>query len=106
MVNDLSSETLRARIVGETARAPWAELQRFFAQGIVLVASPALDLVEVALAVAQDDAAAFQAWLASGEVSHVSDEQAGRWFAEQALVWTVVVKPWVVVQRHRSSDVT
>jgi hypothetical protein len=40
----------------------------------------------------------FQAWMREGKVSLVSDQQAKGWLAEDAVLWAVVVKPWVLVQ--------
>ena len=45
----------RARINQETARLPWRELQRFFAQGRVIAVAPELDLVELALRINPGD---------------------------------------------------
>ena len=60
-------ELLRAKLLGETARAPWHELQRFFAQGSLLMAAEGVDMLDVAMALAEDDSKAFEAWLAKGE---------------------------------------
>jgi hypothetical protein len=58
----------RTRIIGETAQIPWLELQRFFAAGKVIWIATELDLVDVA------------------------------WVGDDELLWSVVVKPWVLVQ--------
>ena len=34
----------------------------------------------------------------AGKVARVSDEQAREWAETDALVWAVVVSPWVLVQ--------
>ncbi len=91
-------ELLRARLVGETARAPWRELQRFFAQGLVLAAAPDVDMIDVAMALAEDDRNLFEELLRGEQAGPVSDEQALKWFESEASLWTVVVKPWLVVQ--------
>ena len=89
---------LRQRLLGETARAPWAELQRFFAQGLVLAADGRLDLIEVGVVLATDNTAQFTHWREQGLLDQVSDEQASRWHEGDARLWTMVVKPWIVVQ--------
>ena len=91
-------EAARLRILGETAKIPWQELQRFFAQGVVVLVKPGLDLVETALQVSLDNREAVQRWTESGEVRAVSDEQAREWLDANALMWAVVVRPWVLVQ--------
>jgi hypothetical protein len=91
-------ELLRAKLLGETAKAPWHELQRFFAQGIVLQAQPGVDMLEVALALAEDNRDRFEEFLTAEQAGPVSDEQALAWIESDATLWTVVVKPWIVVQ--------
>lgn len=93
-----SPELLRAKINQETAKILWKELQRFFAQGHVILVSPELDLVEVALMASYDRAEELARWMSDGQIGKVSDEQAQLWFSSDALLWTVVVKPWVFVQ--------
>jgi hypothetical protein len=88
----------RARINSETAQIEFAALQRFFAQGVVIAVSPALDLVEVAFQLQQDNRAQFESWLTAGEVGPVQDTQAADWLAAEQRVWSVVVRPWVLVQ--------
>ncbi|WP_404854084.1 DUF2288 family protein, partial [Escherichia coli] len=44
----------------------WAELQPFFARGALLQVDAALDLVEVAEALAGDDREKVAAWLSGG----------------------------------------
>lgn len=95
---DEQDRLLRAKINGETATAPWRELQRFFAQGSTVHVDESLDLVEVALSMSRDDAERIKGWMADGKVGLVSDQQARDWIARDAVFWTLVVKPWVLVQ--------
>ena len=97
-------ELLRAKLLGETARAPWKELQRFFAQGLTLQAQPGVDLLAVAMALAEDDRPGFEAFMNAGEAGVVSDEQAAIWYNNDATLWTVVVKPWVLVQEILAAE--
>ena len=89
---------LRAKLLGETARAPWNELQRFFAQGLIIQASDGVDMIDVAMALAENDHKRFEQFLNTERAGKVSDEQALQWIEADAVVWTVVVKPWIVVQ--------
>lgn len=92
-------ETLeRARINQETARIPWRDLQRFFAQGRVIAVDPGLDLVELALQCSRDEAGVIGSELEHGRIAPVSDDRARAWLEADAEVWAVVVKPWVLVQ--------
>ena len=95
----------RARILGETARIEWADLQRWFASGNAIYVSPDLDLVETAYQLSQDNTAKFREWMSSGQIDQVSDERAHDWLDANALMWTVVIKPWVLVQPAVDDDV-
>jgi len=93
-------DALRATLNAETARFAWTAMQRFFAAGTVIVVDDALDLVDVAVQIARDNAAAVQQWMAAGQIGQVSDEQAQSWLDADAALWTVVVKPWILVQQR------
>ena len=97
-------ELERAKIITETARIPWRELQRFFAGGKVFWIAADLDLVDVACAVQQDDVAQVRALTDAGRLAPVSDEQAKRWIDSDALLWAVVIKPWVLVQESAQPE--
>jgi hypothetical protein len=101
MKDSNEQNTLRATLNAETARFQWKELQRFFAAGSVIAVADGLDLVEVALRVATDDKAAVAQWMEQGRVGRVSDEQALAWLEQDAALWTVVVKPWILVQAEK-----
>jgi hypothetical protein len=91
-------ELKRAKITSETAKIPWQELQRFFAAGKVMLVAPGLDLVDVAYALQEDDVDQVKIWTESQQVAPVSDEHAKGWIASNTTLWSVVVKPWVLVQ--------
>lgn len=82
----------------ETAQIHWRELQRFFASGNAIAVDPSLDLTHVAAEIAADNAAQLKEWMEAGLVDAVKDAQALQWYEADALVWAVVIKPWVLVQ--------
>lgn len=92
---------LRIKINRETARLPWAELQRHFAQGTVIYVSEELDLVDVAVRISHDDKDSIARWMADGKIGKVSDAQALAWTEAEASLWTSVVSPFVLVQPGR-----
>lgn len=89
---------LRAKLEGETAKMPWRELQRFFANGTAIYVAPTLDLVEVAAEISSNNKTEVEAWQASGDLGQISDALALEWYEANALMWSVVVRPWVLVQ--------
>ncbi len=88
----------RAKLVSETARIPWRDLQRFFANGTAVFVDPGLDLVEAAYQVSIDNAEQVAKWQADGTFGAVSDLLAIEWLEKDTQVWSVVVRPWVLVQ--------
>ena len=98
-----ADELLAAKLNLETARMPWAELERFFAAGKLIVVAPGFDLLQAAVAIARDDQEQVGAWIAQQTLAKVSDAQAGAWSAAQAQLWTVVVSPWILVQAADSA---
>ncbi|GMQ89601.1 MAG: DUF2288 domain-containing protein [Gammaproteobacteria bacterium] len=94
--NRYTSENLHQ----ETARVCWQELETHFARGMVIRVASELDLVEVATRLANDDKAAVEKWLGSGQIEHLSTEVAKDWNGRDPELWCVVVSPWVVVQER------
>lgn len=97
-MSDNHTELLRAKINGETSRLPWKELQRFYAGGSVIVVNDTLDLVDVAVRIAQDDKNAVAQWMNDGLIARANDVQARAWLEADLSLWAVVVKPWILVQ--------
>lgn len=89
---------LEQQINLETAQIHWRELQRFFASGNAIAVDPSLDLTHVAAQIAADNAAQLKQWMDTGLVDAVKDTQALQWYEADAMVWAVVIKPWVLVQ--------
>ena len=92
--------TLYAKLLGETAAITWQELQPFFARGALLLVDGAQDLIEVALAVAQNDEEKVAAWLAAGILSKADDSRAEDLLTRDPELWAVVVAPWVLAQER------
>jgi hypothetical protein len=102
--NDAEKEQqeLHKKLNMETAPIPWTELLRHFAAGNVIVVDNDLDLIQVAACIANDDKAAVKKWMAANQLLKVSDAQAQAWIAQDAILWTVVVKPFILVQEKKS----
>ncbi len=99
-VNDEPKMSLQEKLHSETAQISWLELQRFFAQGLVLNVEGSLDLVEVAMMFAQDQSNELAPFIESSKVVAPSNDQARDWFEKEVLLWSVVVAPFVLVQQR------
>jgi hypothetical protein len=94
----MNEKYLTSELVLETAQIHWHELQRFFASGNAIAVDDSLDLIYVATEITKDNAAKIKAWMDAGLVDVVKDAQAQLWHEQNAVVWALVVKPWVLVQ--------
>jgi hypothetical protein len=86
------------KLAAQSGVITWPELQRHFARGVLVVVLPPLDLLEVAAAMAEDDAALLGGWMQSSRVLRATDEHARQWELTQPDLRAVVVAPWVLVQ--------
>lgn len=89
---------LYVKLLGETAKIGWSELERFFARGMLLLVARDLDLVSVAEAIAADDSQQVAQWVSAGLVERLQAETAADFAAHDPELWAVVVSPWVCVQ--------
>lgn len=94
------TKILRAKLNTETAKVAWAELQRHHARGVVVCVAGTIDLIDVAVAMAQNDGARVSQWMQAGQVDKATDEQARDWLDRDPDLWSVVVAPWVLVQER------
>ena len=95
----------REELNAETAKIYWKEVETFFANGTVIYVSSELDLIDVALDICLDNKLKVQQWMSGNLINKVSDQQALEWLSGDTVLWSVVVKPWVLVQPIKDSSV-
>jgi len=98
MSEPTDNQELIARLNGETAKIDWHELQKHYALGNVLAVAEGGDLIQVAIALHQDNSAQIQQWLDEKVVLEVSDQQALAWYESNTTVWALVIPPFILVQ--------
>ena len=91
---------LKERLNLQTARISWSEIERFFARGRVLDVTAEVDLIEVAVALTEDNVEKFDRWTHANQVRHLSDATAKQWVADDNNLWAVVIAPWVIAQKR------
>lgn len=101
MINEKILASLRSELNEQTAQMRWSELERFFAGGTLISVAGELDLIDVGARIAADDRDSVLSWMNAGLMYKVTDEEASSWHAQDALLWTVVVKPWILLQHRR-----
>lgn len=98
MTSTATYRLLHDRLNRETARLHWHELLPHFASGNVVTVGRSLDLVDAAVRMSLDEAALISKWMEEGLFGRVSDAQASVWLNDDPALWTVIVKPWILVQ--------
>jgi hypothetical protein len=93
-----SHDELVAHFNAQTAQLAWAELARHFARGVVVKVAAGMDLIAVAVAMAQDRAEEIETWTQAGQIQRATDDDARYWHEQDSVFWAVVVAPWVLVQ--------
>ncbi len=97
-MNTTETNISKEKVNLETSQIAWKELLRFFANGSVVFVSDDLDLVEVAYQFSLDNKNQVEQWMQSNRLHLVTDQQAKDWLDADAMLWAVVVKPWILVQ--------
>ena len=101
MTHEKILASLRTELNEQTAQMRWTELERFFASGSVISIASELDLIDVGARIAADDKHSVQRWMDAGLLHKTTDSEASDWAKNDALLWVVVVKPWILVQHER-----
>lgn len=102
-LNDLIQQE-KTNLVAETAKIPWDELERFYAQGKIILVCSSLDLIEVAYEFSVDNTNKTKQWIDSGKLLRHFDQQAKDFVEHDTELWCVVIKPWILVQIARSNN--
>ena len=97
-------DELKIKLVQETARMSWRDLQEHFASGVTLYVAPELDLLDVACNLSRDETQVLKPYIDKQMLCAVSDERARTWFEDDTEMWTLVIRPWVLVQPIRQAS--
>lgn len=95
-------EVLYAKINMETAQIPWKELERYFAAGRIISVHDSVDMIQVATLMASDDVKTISDMLEKKQIEKVTDSQAQIWSDADAILWAVVIRPWILVQQRKN----
>jgi hypothetical protein len=101
------TDELRAHLANEVHRVDWKPLAPHAKRGGLVLVDSRLDLVEVAVAVAQDDTERVQTWIEAAQLLKPTGAQISAWQKEAEERFTVViVQPYVLAQRDTSPAVS
>lgn len=95
-------EALRLKLGEAMGPVFFSDLKAHLERDAVIVIAADLPLLDVAVAVAQDDVDLVGGWIASGEMRKPSQAERDSWPADEGRKWTaVVVQPFVLVHDSR-----
>ncbi len=90
---------VRERLESEIGTVLASDLQAHMARGVVVVVDGALSLLDVAVAVAEDDVAKVQTWIDAAQMKNPSAEQIESWRdTPERPFRSVIVRPYVLIQ--------
>lgn len=94
------SDELRTHLSREVHRVDWKPLSPHAKRGALVLVDARLDLVDVALAVAQDDSPRVRQWMEARQLLKPTEAQVADWQGDTEERFTVViVQPYVLAQR-------
>jgi hypothetical protein len=92
-------EDLRADLESMLDEAEWSWLMPHAQQDQLLVVAPGLELLDVGEAIASDNTAAVQVWIAEQLLTKPTAQQLSDWNGEQEKRFNaLIVRPFVLVQ--------
>ena len=92
-------EQLRNQLTEMMELAEWSWLMPHAKRDAVVLVNPALDLVEVGLAISTDNVLAVQRWIQEAMLVKPTNEQLSDWNHDTSKQFnTLIVQPYVLVQ--------
>jgi hypothetical protein len=90
---------LRADLAEMVDMAEWGWLEEHALRGRLFVVSSNLDLVEVGVAIAEDNVPSVQQWLDDGSIYYPSEEQVSAWSQNKTQSFpSLIISPFVLLK--------
>lgn len=92
-------QDLRAELSEILDEAEWEWLMPHAQRDAVILVDPALDLLDVGVAIASDNVTAVQRWISEQQIYKPSPEQMADWGADRTRRFNaLIVQPYVLIQ--------
>jgi hypothetical protein len=89
----------REELILAVNEADWHSLRAHLERGGVIVVADDLDLVDVGVSVAEDDAAVISGWIEAQKLNRPTAEQIAAWnLTRDKLFYCLIVSPYVLIQ--------
>ncbi len=93
---------MRERLAAYLGDVFWSDLRAHAARDALIVVADDLDLLDVGVAVASDDAARVEAWIKGQKLRKPSAEDLARWPADPAAMFeSLPVQPFVLIRPRK-----
>ncbi len=94
------SEDLIKKLTGEIDHCDWSMLETHYENGAVFLVHEDLDLVQVGIALANDEASKVKLWQSSGQFRVPSETEALNWAKTPyvKLAKCLIIQPFVLIQ--------
>ena len=90
---------LQEKLSKDIADISWQELLPHAKRDAIIIVEPGLDLSEVAVAIAQDNATSVRNWIANKSIGKPTADKLSQWNDDPQKQFTVlIVQPFVVIQ--------
>ncbi|MCD6535094.1 MAG: DUF2288 family protein [Deltaproteobacteria bacterium] len=87
--------SLKSKLKDDVGTVSWSWLRPHEKHGILFLAAERLDLVEVAVEVAEDRILQIKTWLENGDLIRPAPNQVAEWEKSGGLFSGIIVKPYV-----------
>ena len=92
-------EELRKKLEEDMADVNWNDIKPHAQRDAVIVVNETLNLLDVGVAIAQDDKKTVEHWITEQLISKPSNQQLSDWNIDQTQLFkTLIVQPFVLVQ--------
>lgn len=92
------TEDLQTQLQKELAEVEWDSLKPHASRDALIVVNPLLDLIEVGVAIAQDNKQAVEHWIDEQLLRKPSAEELGNWNGQpEKMFKTLIVQPFVLI---------
>jgi len=90
---------IKTALADSVEQAKWEWLEPHLKRDALILVSPNLDLVEVGVAIAQDETSLVKQWIETGQLQKPSSNQLSLWHSQPSKSFkALIVQPYVLVQ--------
>jgi len=97
----MNTDDLRKQLKSESGEIHWQELEKHFARGAVRVVSSKLDLINIAIDIAENNTIEISKAVTNKSITEPSDSEAQNWHKLNTRFLSVVVAPFVLIQEQK-----